>query len=112
MEVNINLKAGICGFETTVRACGSGVKEPVRIEIESNCDKINELGESIRAQEVRGLDEITLGFDGVVMSEARNILRCCCAGCVIPAGIFKAVQVASDLALPKDIVITMNKEVI
>lgn len=46
------------------------------------------------------------------MSEARNILRYCCAGCVVPAGIFKAVQVASELALPKDIVITMNKEII
>ena len=109
MEANIHIKAGTCGLETAVRACGSGVGEPVRIEIESNCDKINELGESIRAREVRGLDEITLGFEGVVMSEARNILRCCCAGCVVPAGIFKAVQVASELALPKDIVITMNK---
>ncbi|MBU7008066.1 DUF6951 family protein [Phosphitispora fastidiosa] len=108
MKVSINIQAGICGFETTVTACGSGVKEPTLIEIESNCEKIIALGESVR--EVRGLDEITRGFDGVIMSEARNVLRGCCAGCVVPAGIFKATQVASELALPKDILISMTKE--
>ncbi|PKM81011.1 MAG: hypothetical protein CVU89_10710 [Firmicutes bacterium HGW-Firmicutes-14] len=108
MKVSVNIQAGSCGFETTVTACGSGVKEPARIEIESNCEKISALGEFVR--EVRGLDEITLGFEGVIMSEARKILKGCCAGCVVPAGIFKAVQVASGLALPKNILITMNKE--
>ncbi len=108
MKVSINIQAGICGFETTVIACGSEVKEPAGIEIKSNCEKILALGESVR--EVRGLDELTMGFDGVIMSEARKILKGCCAGCVVPAAVFKAMQVASGLALPKDILISMTKE--
>lgn len=108
MQVSVNIQAGICGFETTVKACGSGVKEPARIEIDSTCEKIRALGSCIR--EVLGLEEISLGFDGVVMSQARKVLKGCCAGCVVPAGIFKAVQVASGVALPKDIVFTMSKE--
>jgi hypothetical protein len=37
--------------------------------------------------------------------------RCtnCCAGCAVPAGLFKAMQVAAGLALPKDITIRLAK---
>ncbi|MFW5857735.1 MAG: DUF6951 family protein, partial [Planctomycetota bacterium] len=32
----------------------------------------------------------------------------CCPGCVVPAGVFKAMQVAAGLALPKDAAITVE----
>lgn len=108
MKVNLNILAGACGFESEVTAVCTDMKQPTKIHVESNCEKITTLGGCIG--EVRGLEEISLGFDGVVMTQARNVLKGCCAGCVVPAGIFKAVQVASGLALAKNIVFTMSKE--
>jgi hypothetical protein len=40
----------------------------------------------------------------------RATLKGCCAGCAVPAGLFKAMQVAAGLALPKDINIRLTKE--
>ena len=108
MKVCLNIQAGACGFETKVTATCTDMKQLTKINVESNCEKINALGSRIR--EVQGLEEISQGFNGVVMSQARTVIKGCCAGCVVPAGIFKAVQVASGLALPKDIVFTMSKE--
>ncbi|MFN2352102.1 MAG: hypothetical protein ABR497_09170, partial [Kiritimatiellia bacterium] len=36
-------------------------------------------------------------------------LKGCCAGCAVPVGVFKAMQVAAGLALPKDPTITLFK---
>jgi len=37
------------------------------------------------------------------MAVARECLKGCCAGCAVPVAIFKAMQVAAGLALPKSI---------
>jgi len=46
----------------------------------------------------------------VVMATVREHLKGCCAGCAVPVGIFKGMQVAAGLALPKDITIKMSCE--
>jgi len=40
----------------------------------------------------------------------RETLKGCCAGCAVPAGLFKAMQVAAGLALPQDITIRLSAE--
>lgn len=108
MIAEVNIKAGICGFKTKVIAECEGMLKPCKIIIDSDCENIKRLAANIT--EVKGIEEITLGFEGAILSEVRRNLKSGCAGCAVPAGIFKAMQVASDLALPKDVEITITKK--
>jgi hypothetical protein len=45
----------------------------------------------------------------VVLKAARAHLKGCCAGCAVPSGIFKTVQVAGGVALPAPISITIER---
>ncbi len=82
----------------------------VTLEIETDCDKIAGLSQALNGDEIDGYDEIAKGFDGVVMSAARATLSGCCAGCAVPAGIFKALQAAARVALPRDVSIQLTSE--
>jgi hypothetical protein len=44
------------------------------------------------------------------MNTVRESLKGCCAGCAVPVGIFKSMQAAAGLALPKDITITITRD--
>jgi hypothetical protein len=44
------------------------------------------------------------------MTAVKETLTGCCAGCAVPVGLFKAMQVAAGLALPKDITIKLTKD--
>jgi len=91
------IQAGVCGFRTTVKG-GSDDMQNITVEIESTCDKIKALAADIRT--VDAYAEIGAGSEGIVLTAARARLRGCCAGCVVPSGIFKTVQVAGGVALP------------
>ena len=82
----------------------------VRIEVETDCQKIASLAEVLRGKEIDGYDEIAKGFEGVVMSAVRASLSGCCAGCAVPVGIFKAMQAAARVALPRDVGIMLEAE--
>ena len=58
---------------------------------------------------VDAYSEISTGFDGELYKVIRADLKGCCSGCAVPVGIFKSMQVAAMLALPKDITIKMEK---
>ncbi|MEN6642018.1 MAG: hypothetical protein ABFE08_06195 [Armatimonadia bacterium] len=91
------INAGVCGFVTQVTAtCDDG--QNVSFVVESPCEKIQALGAALPT--VDAYAEIGAGFDGQVLSTVRAVLGGCCAGCVVPAGVFKAMQVAAKLALP------------
>ena len=109
MKCTAHIQAGVCGFATTVTA-DSPDDQMVTLEIETNCDKIAGLAQALNGNEIDGYDEIAKGFDGVVMSAVRSYLSGCCAGCAVPAGIFKALQAAARVALPKDLSITLTAE--
>jgi hypothetical protein len=96
--IRTTISAGVCGFHTTVRA-RSDDQQFVTLEIESDCQKIQGLAGSLK-QPIDSYQEIGDGFNGVVMRAALAHLRGCCAGCAVPSGIFKSVQVAGGVALP------------
>ncbi len=54
--------------------------------------------------------EISPEGDSVVMATVRENLKGCCAGCAVPVGIFKSMQVAAGLALPKTVTVAMTAE--
>ena len=108
MKCVARVQAGVCGFSTTVTA-DSPDDQMVTLEVETDCQKIAGLAEALRGKEIDGYDEIAKGFDGVVMSAVRASLSGCCAGCAVPVGVFKAMQAAAAVALPRDVAITMER---
>ena len=96
--VRTSINAGICGFVTQATArCGDG--QLVRFQVESPCERIQQLGTQLNTLDA--FAEIGAGFDGELHKAVRKSLKGCCSGCVVPAGLFKAMQIAAGLALPK-----------
>ncbi|OGF50749.1 MAG: hypothetical protein A2044_07850 [Candidatus Firestonebacteria bacterium GWA2_43_8] len=104
--VKTKVEAGICGFVTEIEAM-SDDEQNVSFKIKSDCEKIQSLGGKI--PKVDAYSEISTGFEGGLYKVIRAKLRGCCSGCAVPVGIFKSMQVAAMLALPKDIVIKIEK---
>jgi len=100
--VEAKIAAGVCGFVTTVNAdCDDG--QHVRLKVETDCEKIGVLAQTLAPLEFDAFDEIKNGFDGELFRHVRATLRGCCAGCAVPAGLFKSLQVTAGLALPRPV---------
>ncbi|MEI7904516.1 MAG: hypothetical protein WCI43_03760 [Candidatus Firestonebacteria bacterium] len=104
--VKAKVEAGICGFVTEVSA-SSADEQNVSFSMVTDCEKIKKLGEKL--PKVDAYSEISTGFDGELYKVIRSELKGCCAGCAVPPAIFKSMQVAAMLALPKDISIKIEK---
>lgn len=100
------VKAGVCGFETTVRTTkGEGYQ--VGIKIETDCPDIQEL--AVVLDEVNAFEQITFR-EGVPEILALGYEHCSHASCPVPAAIIKAVEVEAGLALPEDVEIRLSKD--
>ena len=110
MKATVEIDAGICGLRTT--ACvNSEDSQNVTFDIDSNCDKIARLVQVIGEKgHIDAYQEISPGGPAVIMTAVKETLTGCCAGCAVPVGLFKAMQVAAGLALPKDITIKLTKD--
>ncbi|OQB43184.1 MAG: hypothetical protein BWY09_00256 [Candidatus Hydrogenedentes bacterium ADurb.Bin179] len=109
MPVVSKIDAGVCGFQTEVNASSEDGMF-VNLEVTSECEKIRGLGEALAARcPINAYEEISPVGESVILSAVRECLTGCCAGCAVPVGIFKSLQVAAGLALPKDIIITFEK---
>lgn len=98
------IHAGICGFNTVVRAKGDMTR--VSLEIESDCDAVMRLAEAL--PEVEPFREISFRGEGpLTLQLAPRYLNH--PACPVPSGIIKAVEVEAGLALPEDAAIDMSK---
>jgi hypothetical protein len=79
----------------------------VTFKVDTDCEKIKSLSEKLGS--VDAYNEIKDGFDDELFKAIRAELRGCCSGCAVPVGLFKSMQVAAMVALPKDISITIKK---
>lgn len=110
MKALVVVDAGICGFQTRIHA-DSDDSQNVSFRIASGCEKAHKFGEALTAKgPVDGYAELGSGADGVVLTMAREGLKGCCAACAVPMAVFKAMQVAAGVALPKDVTIQMTAE--
>ena len=110
MLATVEIEAGICGFRTSAKV-RSDDGQNVTFEIESTCEKIRALAGRLQARgPIDAYQEISPVEDSVVLTTARETLKGCCAGCAVPAGLFKSMQVAAGLALPQDIAIRLSAE--
>ena len=108
MTARVEIEAGICGFRTMVEA-SSEDSQNVTFCINSDCEKIHGLSENLKALEpIDAYMEIHPGRPGLLMKTASENLPGCCAGCAVPVGIFKGMQVAAGLALPRNISIKIE----
>jgi hypothetical protein len=105
--IQTTISAGVCGFHTTV-AASSDDMQIVKLGLESECEKIRALAEAL-VDPIDAYREIGEGSDGIVLSAARAHLKGCCAGCAVPSGIFKSVQVAGGVALPAPVSIVIER---
>ena len=109
MKVLVVADGGICGFKTRIHA-ESDDSQNVTFRIASGCEKVRAFGEALTAKgPVDGYAELGLGADGVVLTTGRQSLMGCCAACIVPVGAFKAMQVAAQVALPKDVTLQFSQ---
>jgi len=80
----------------------------VSFSIETDCETIKKLAAVLPV--VDGYMEIGAGFGGEIHQAVQSTLKGCCSGCIVPAGIFKSMQVAAGLALPAPVSIDITKE--
>lgn len=108
MSTHVEIEAGICGFRSIVDA-NSEDSQNVTFAIQSDCEKIQRLANNLKPLEpIDAYMEIHPGGPALLMNTVRETLLGCCAGCAVPVGIFKGMQVAAGLALPKNISIRMG----
>ena len=98
------IRAGICGFTTTVEVRMVGTT--CELSIASDCSAIQRLAAALK--EVDPLREITFRGDGPQVLRAAAA-TCRHPACPVPVGIIKAVEVEAGLALPADVSITLCK---
>jgi len=104
------IDAGVCGYVTHVNGL-SDDQQNVTLEVNSSCEKIDKLGQMLQEHgHIDAYQEIGLGAEGVLLRTVREALTGCCAGCAVPVGLFKVLQISAGLALPKDITICLSKE--
>jgi len=110
MKAKAEIDAGICGFKIiAIVTCDDD--QHVSIDVHSGCEKARAMAASLKDKgPVDAYQEISPATDSIVLGVAREALKGCCAACAVPVGVFKAMQVAAGLALPKDIGIKLSKE--
>lgn len=110
MQAKAIIDAGICGFHTKISA-ESNDGQMVKFKITSGCEKICAYAEKLEnVGSVDAYQEISPAHNSQILEIAHATLKGCCSGCVVPIGVFKVMQVACCLALPKDIEIKISKE--
>ncbi len=111
MKIRTQIDPGICNFNTVVTAKTEDGKN-VTFEFVSECKTIKEFEKQIN--EISPVNAIkTLGpKENPILLKARELLQTkgCCDACVVPAGTVKIMQVAANLALPKDVSLKITKE--
>lgn len=101
------IHSGICGFCTTVEASADGDNPRlVHLKITSECKAVQRLAAQLT--EVDPFQEFTFRGAGprTLQCGAENLSH---AGCPVPSGIIKAIEVAAGLALPADVSIKLTK---
>ena len=110
MKANVAIDAGVCGFKTRAVA-ESADAQHVSLAIETDCEKIGQVAVALAAvQPLDAFQEINPAAESVLLRTVRETLKGCCAGCAVPAGLFKAMQLAAGLALPADIAIRLSRD--
>ena len=110
MKVEARVAPGICNFNAVVTA-ETEDSQNVTFAFETECETMKAF--EARVKEISPVDAIMslCPDENPVLAIARELLQSkgCCEACIVPASAVKAMQVAANLALPKDIAIAIKK---
>ena len=110
MKATVQINPGVCGFVAQVEATTED-GQAVTFDVKTDCQKIQTLAELLaEGGPLDAYQEIDSSSESRLMSLGQSSTAECCRGCVVPAGMFKAMEVAAGLALPKDVGMTMSKD--
>jgi hypothetical protein len=104
----VEIDSGICGMQSTVWATTDMNTYRCKIRIESDCEAIQKIGQEM--PEVDAFQEISLRRGEGPLALRKGVEHCFHSACPVPVGIIKAVEVASGLALPADVRMTISQE--
>lgn len=108
MEARAVVDAGTCGFVTTVVAVIEEGRS-ARFTLDSGCEHIAALAAALTQNEpYEAFDEMKWQVESKLRTTVREALKGCYPWCPVPTGLFKAMQLAAGLSLPKDIVIALS----
>jgi len=103
MRGRSSIDAGTCGFHTAV-AAESADKRHVTFAIETECDVVARLVAALEGlQPIDVYGEVDKRKESVILATVAETMAECRKSCAVPLGIFKAMQVVTGLALPKDV---------
>jgi hypothetical protein len=103
----VEIDAGVCGFHTEVEAV-SDDGQAVRLAIRSDCPHVMKMARALEeAGELDAYAEIFTAFGKNKVTEAAVHLTH--VVCVVPSGVLKAIEVACELALPRDVHLAIGK---
>jgi len=80
----------------------------VDLFISSTCPNIRRLSD--RLSSIDAFVALGAGFDNAIYAAARQTMPSGCSGCIVLAGVYKAMQSAAGLALPVDAQIAFQVE--
>ena len=104
--VFLNVEPGICGFDCLIKAARSG-KRIAKIEItESDCTMIQTLAQNLSDISIQDLFVSLTKNPIFIAAEQAG----CHLACPVPVAVIKAAEVVLSLAVPKDVVISFQKE--
>jgi len=111
VKVINKINPGVCNFNTVVTA-KSEDGQNVTFAFGTGCETMKAFAKQVA--EISPIDAYaTLGPDeNPILAKARALLQAkgCCEACVVPAGTVKAMQVAANLALVKNVSMEITKE--
>ncbi|MHB1294265.1 MAG: DUF6951 family protein [Anaerolineae bacterium] len=95
----VEVIAGVCGFKTTISSSADDMFE-VTLAIQSDCPQIRKLAEAL--PQVSALQELRVPINESVVYRLAGPCRLH-AACPVPSAILKAIEVATGMALPADV---------
>lgn len=105
--VSVFVEPGICGFSSIIRAHREG-RRSAGLEIESGCEHIQRLARFLDGVVTIKELFLPLSRNPIYVSAER---AGCHPSCPLPVAIVKAIEIAMEMALPKDVVIRIERDV-
>jgi Family of unknown function (DUF6951) len=108
MQGRVDIEAGICLHTTTAVAASEDMRM-VTFSIETSCPNIERLAEGVaRGQVFDAYHEIDTRVEGDIVAAGRTARAC--TDCVVPVSLIKALRIAADLAMVKDVSISLAQD--
>ncbi|MBW2659432.1 MAG: hypothetical protein JRC87_07570 [Deltaproteobacteria bacterium] len=109
--IEVNVFAGICGFNTRVTGEDRGGYK-ARLEIDSECPNWSEVNEILRGRDINVMTELfkdrkTGTLNSQVLEVALTTIPH--VSCPVISAVLKTLEVSVGLALPKDATITFKQ---